>query len=75
MYYLIYNTNTILGGKLAVSCTRNLLYAGPNANLGGVIGLIYVVMGVMNSRSYAIAYREPYQVRKEAVLSGLSDVP
>ena len=58
-----------------MSCTRNPLYAGPNANLGGEVWLINVSTYVLSLRSCAITCCEPYQVRKEAVLSGISDVP
>jgi len=66
----------VLGGEVAVPCTRNPLYARLNSFVEDVfLWSLPEARSVWRFRSYAIWTHEPCQVLTEAALSGSSYVP
>jgi len=66
----------VLGGEVAVPCTRNPLYARLKSFVEGVLlWSLPEARGVWRFRSYAIWTHESCQVLTEAALSGHSYVP
>jgi len=73
-YSMIYLA--VLGGEVAVPCTRNPLYARLNSFAKATfLWSLPKARSVWRFRSYAIWTHESCQVLTEAALSGLSYVP
>lgn len=67
--------DTVLGGKVAVSCNSQSALARLNSFLRLSVCLACLLHVALTIGSCAMSPHEPCQVRKEAALSGLTHVP